>query len=368
MSQIVAEASSAWKDVGWPAHPDEDLPEPSSILYLGASGVVLALDALRRAGYTCPFDVAAAAQHVFEALPAAHDEGWESTAYLMGDAGAALVAALFGHEDAADRLATLCEANLSTTADELCTGVPGTMLAAFAMAQNRHDERWGDLIQKSADALWSRWNVEVRGVDIWEQRGLYGFIDKRFLGAGHGFVGNVGALLVAEHFLDNERRGALKRRAIAATLAFAQRQGERVNWPVLADDSPADRLQWCHGAPGFVIALAGIPVGEYPDFDDLLLQAGETIWDAGPLVKGPSLCHGTSGNGFAFLALYRRTGEKRWLQRARRFAMHAIAQMGRERERFGLARYSLWTGDLGVALYLNACRTGDPRILTLNTW
>ena len=42
--------------------------------------------------------------------------------------------------------------------------------------------------------------------------------------------------------------------------------------------------------------------------------------------KGAGLCHGTSGNGYALLKTFERTGDERWLERARRFAVHALAQ------------------------------------------
>jgi hypothetical protein len=90
-------------------------------------------------------------------------------------------------------------------------------------------------------------------------------------------------------------------------------------------------------------------------FDDLLEAAGELVWTAGPLVKGSGLCHGTAGNGYAFLGLHARMHETRWLDRARRFAMHAIAQCDRARERYGQGRYTLWTGDGGLAVYLHHC-------------
>ena len=79
------------------------------------------------------------------------------------------------------------------------------------------------------------------------------------------------------------------------------------------------------------------------------------VWHAGPLVKGPNLCHGTAGNGYAFLALYRRTREARWLERARAFAMHALRQVESMRAKHGQGRHSLWTGDVGVALYALDC-------------
>jgi hypothetical protein len=41
-----------------------------------------------------------------------------------------------------------------------------------------------------------------------------------------------------------------------------------------------------------------------------------------------------------------------WLERAGGFAMTAIAQCAEARKDFGRGRYSLWTGDLGLAIYL----------------
>ena len=72
-----------------------------------------------------------------------------------------------------------------------------------------------------------------------------------------------------------------------------------------------------------------------------------TVWNAGPLRKGPGICHGTAGNGYAFLKLFHRTGDEVWLARARSFAMHAIAQSERANARYGRGRYTLWTGDPG---------------------
>jgi Lanthionine synthetase C-like protein len=69
------------------------------------------------------------------------------------------------------------------------------------------------------------------------------------------------------------------------------------------------------------------------------------------------LCHGTSGNGLAFLRLFRRTGDELWLKRARRFAMHALAQVAASPP-----RYSLWTGGVGVALYLVRCLDGEATV------
>jgi len=105
-----------------------------------------------------------------------------------------------------------------------------------------------------------------------------------------------------------------------------------------------------------------------PGFDALLLDGGRFAWAAGPLTKGSNLCHGTGGNGYAFLKLYRRTNDQIWLDRARRFAMTAIFQYRGAQMVAGRGRYSLWTGDIGLAIYLWDCITGDPRFPTIDVF
>ena len=131
------------------------------------------------------------------------------------------------------------------------------------------------------------------------------------------------------------------------------------NWPPrprpeLPGPDGQIRVQWCAGSPGIVIAAA-----DYLD-EELLLAGAELPWRAGPpgLEKGPSICHGTAGNGYAFLEVFARTGDERWLERARRFAVHALGQVRRLRAERGRGRYSLFTGDLGVALYAADCLDG----------
>ena len=80
-----------------------------------------------------------------------------------------------------------------------------------------------------------------------------------------------------------------------------------------------------------------------------------------PAEQGRGVCHGTAGNGCAFLALHARTGDGRWLERARAFAMHALEQVDPSKP-----RHSLWTGDIGVALYLRACLDGWEGMPILN--
>jgi hypothetical protein len=132
-------------------------------------------------------------------------------------------------------------------------------------------------------------------------------------------------------------------------MRFAVIEDGLANWP-RREGVEADRLQWCSGAPG-ILACAH----SYLD-EELLLAGAELIWQAGPpgMEKGSGICHGTAGNGHAFLKVFERTGDELWLDRARRFAVHALEQI----ERRGFGRYSLFTGDVGVALYAADCLEG----------
>jgi lantibiotic modifying enzyme len=189
----------------------------------------------------------------------------------------------------------------------------------------------------------------------WTQH-LYGQ-EGRGLTPPHGLVGNVQALL---QLLDRNRADTLKRESAALLAGTAVQDEGLANWPPRPrPDLPGPdgqiRVQWCAGAPGIVIAAAAY-------LDEELLRAGaELPWRTGPprLEKGPGICHGTAGNGYAFLKAFARTGEEHWLERARLFAMHALAQVERLRSEHGRGRHSLWTGDLGVALYAADCIDGS---------
>jgi hypothetical protein len=122
----------------------------------------------------------------------------------------------------------------------------------------------------------------------------------------------------------------------------------------------------CHGAPAIVTGLYDFPPQQAPEMAAMLLAAGHATWQAGPLTKGHGLCHSTAGNGCVFLKLSRRTGDALWLQRARSFAVHAVTQYERSRAHYGQGRYTLWTGDPGLAVYLRHCIHGKADLLALD--
>ena len=237
---------------------------------------------------------------------------------------------------------------------ELFNGTPGTMLAALHLAEATGAPRWLELWQRCAAEVLDQFGPDPElGVRIWIQY-RHGRL-LRSVGAGHGFASNLHSLWRGRRLLDPERLGELERAATETAERLALTDGDLVNWPTAADAYWAEqfptRVQWCHGAPGMITSLWSLP--REPRLDRLLRGAGELVWAAGPLRKGAGLCHGTAGNGCALLALHERFGEPLWRDRARAFAAHALEQLEPDRP-----RHSLWTGDLGVALYLRACLEG----------
>ena len=361
IAAIVSDADAALDaDALWPVHEwdawiySRSIEQPLKVLYGGAAGMAWGLDALRRGNRAeTTLDLARVALRALErerAEPdATADEHYRPGSLLDGETGPLLVAfRLTSDATIADDLHALVRGNVVNPTDDISWGVPGTLLAALAVHEWTGERRWLDAAHDSAEALRAR-----RGEDrLWRQDDDY-----RGLGTLHGAAGNTLALLrlEPEDGLARETADVLARHAV--------REGGLANWPG-ATGRPLVRqrdgracLQWCTGAPG---VLAG--AWDYLD-EDLVLAGAELVWRAGAHgdEKGHGLCHGTSGNGFALLKAFARTGDERWLQRARRFAVHALSQAERISAANGCRRYSLFTGDVGTALFAAACLDADTR-------
>ncbi len=380
IATIVADTEARFSpDTFWPMHPrdaDDASTAPAYPLYHGACGVIWALRYLQHVGAArltrsyAPFLNELLARN--RAWLAA--EGIVATgAYMMGDTPIRML--MFSDEPSpahAAQIEQLIEDNLGNPARELMWGSPGTMLAALFMHELTHertgDSRWAELFLRSARMLQSqlKWSSEHE-CHYWTQD-LYG-ASSTYIDAVHGFVGTASPLIRGRQLFDAGEWGEWQRCIENTVRRCATTEDGLANWRawLIRPDGPARGMlmQFCHGAPGFVITLADIPGNS---LDDLLLAGGEATWRAGPLAKGSNLCHGTGGNGYAFLKLYERTGDAKWLTRARAFAMHAIEQTEADAARHGRMRYSLWTGDPGFAIYLWDCINGRARFPTLDVF
>ncbi|HEX4745811.1 MAG TPA: LanC-like protein [Gaiellaceae bacterium] len=358
--EIVADTEGALRGpkLLWPADTWDSwrATRPLKEVYAGAAGVLWALADLREQGHAeMRLDLGALALGALERQRSRPDfarwsdlpEPRESSLF-SGEAGNLLVAYRLAPSPAlADALQLRVLTNAENEANELLFGAPGSLVIARLMLQWTGEARWRGACDEVAAAVLASRDSDGQ----WTQL-LFGHAT-RYLGPAHGLVGNVQVLLP---LLDDPRRADLVRstREILSRAAFV---GEGLaNWPPEQSDRLENkrgeiRLQWCHGAPGILCAAAS-----YLDEELVLAGAGLT-WAARAHrdAKGASLCHGTAGNGYALLAAFERTRDELWLERARRFAMHALAQTRRLREQRGRGRYSLFTGDLGVAAFLSAC-------------
>jgi lanthionine synthetase-like protein len=338
---IVADAEAAFDGTRWPWHPRDGEEWGFSDIYIGGAGVIWALSELGSTGWE---DAAVSFIDQYRARPSPWDEDPVETSYHFGELGIALVAfRLTRDARIADRIHELVLAGLDSEANEVMYGAPGALLVAEAMVAWTGEPRWDEA-----------WRTAARRVEAArDPDGLWtshiGGHDSRYLGPAHGYAGNVRALA---------NRGSAP--ALADLSPYTLREDGLANWvPVEGSGPDQIRVQWCHGAPGMVSTLGDLLHLE------LAVSGGELTWRAGPLAKGVGLCHGTAGNAYAFLVLHRRTGDEVWRDRARAFALHAIARVEQERAAVGRGRYSLFTGDLGVALLLRHLLDGEDRFPTM---
>lgn len=114
-----------------------------------------------------------------------------------------------------------------------------------------------------------------------------------FLGAVHGDIGNITQLVLSLPELAPVVEAHLGR--------LLDMQLADGGWPSLngSEDSETEKVQLCHGPPGFLYSL--IPLRPYfpalqDRIDAAIAKARECVWEKGLLKKEPSLCHGIFGN------------------------------------------------------------------------
>lgn len=206
---------------------------------------------------------------------------------------------------------------------------------------------------------------------LWEWHG------KQYLGAAHGVAGILYTLL---HFLPEMRDiDAQDGSDIIGTVRSAVERLDGLCFPTGNLRSSVGRetdklVHWCHGSAGYVLLL----VKAYEIFgEERYLRRAEkiardVIYPRGLLRKGVGLCHGISGNAYAFLAVYRgrlaerRTKEGRavaatppdnlteedeWVKLARLFANFAIHNLENLRD-VPDRPYSLYEGIGGLSALL----------------
>ena len=350
-------------DGRWPLDPADAEPDDehaASCLYHGAAGIAWALGELDPGLVDPEFVEGLADRIVAEPDP----PEWAARGVWVGVSGVLAVAERHRPDPTRrDRLAELALAALDSPALEVMFGHPGHMALAAQLHERTGEERWAEIWSAGAARLLDEWRYDDElGAWLWTQR--FGTREMPNIGAAHGLVGNVHVLLGGGALLPDAQRDEVERRAVETVTSLAVVEDGLANWPPAAGSSLVAndriRVQWCHGASGVLISLWDC-APEDDDWSELLMAAGRLVWEAGPFRNEPGVCHGTAGSAYALLALWRRTGDEEWLERARALAVHAAAQVEERAARLGHGRHSLFTGDEGVALCLASCIEGDER-------
>lgn len=117
---------------------------------------------------------------------------------------------------------------------------------------------------------------------------------KEYSGAVHGTIG-----IILQCVLSCPDRASELESELVDML---DQQLESGNWPSSAQSRDDRLVQFCHGAPGFVLSLLKLRA-YYPhlaeDIDAAIERGRRCIWERGLLVKEPCLCHGIAGNALA---------------------------------------------------------------------
>ncbi|KAF8018491.1 hypothetical protein BT93_H3387 [Corymbia citriodora subsp. variegata] len=231
---------------------------------------------------------------------------------------------------------------------DLLYGRAGFLWAALFLNKNLGQETVpDDLLMPIVDAVLA--GGKAGASDIASCPLMYRWHGTRYLGAANGLAGILQVLLhfpLREESVDDVK-GTLR-------YMMSKRFPHSGNYPS-SEGNPRDKLvQWSHGATGMAITLckASQMFPQDREFRDAAIEAGEVVWKNG-LVKKVGLADGISGNAYAFLSLYRLTGERIYEDRARAFAIfpyHNVNKpVGTEHAHVVDYAFSLYQGLAGVA-------------------
>ena len=380
IAAIVAEATMAYTpESGFPVHPREDGQPKSSGLYFGSSGVLWAIWYLHRLGYAHADEgwlidmLTPLVQHTRREVEKSSPAMAGEVAYLFGPLPVLMMLVeLTGDDRWREQLIAEVARSVDAPVRELMWGTPGVLTATHLITDPIVRDEIEPMDARNVDKLMQAWMVDAFGLRVLQEE-LYGR-KTIYNGAVHGMAGQVLPLLQRTGSLPGDVAERVTSDAREWLLRSASHGDHGANWaPQLVaqgtDTTPFQSqmlLQICHGAPGIIVCCRHLERDDV--VDEVLLQGAELIWHAGPLAKGPGLCHGTSGNGYALLDAYEQTGEPGWLERARLFGAHASEQYRVERLEHRRQRYSLWTGDPGLAVFLAGCIEGVAVFPTLDVF
>lgn len=111
---------------------------------------------------------------------------------------------------------------------------------------------------------------------------------------GHGYMGIVTQIILGDLSYASKLETTVSE--------LLDQQIDSGTWPFALGDRK-ELVQFCHGAPGFAISLLAIG-HHFPSLqqrnDAAISKDRECTWNEGLIKKELNLCHGITGNAFAF--------------------------------------------------------------------
>ncbi|KAL3080025.1 hypothetical protein niasHT_034583 [Heterodera trifolii] len=180
---------------------------------------------------------------------------------------------------------------------------------------------------------------------------MFEWYNTEYLGAAHGVSGIYQMMLSFWDLLDASAKSDLKQ-SVDWLLSTQFSDG---NFPSSSDriGLSEELVHWCHGASGvlhlLIVASLVFKEGKHLESAE---RCANLIWARGILRKGPGICHGVAGNGYAFLLLFRLTKNDKFLQMAHWFAFIMMAPSFEASARVPDCPWSLFEGWAGALCFL----------------
>lgn len=285
--------------------------------------------------------------------------------YLNGTFGLyvikALISCLLGNN--IDFISVFCKDLLNTIVtpgyqqigdDEILNGRAGFLMGIFFLRINCNVEVISDSEIKNILSAIIQSGREYSLKNQSKANLMFQWHGSEYLGAAHGISGIYHVLLNFWNLLTKIEKDQVKQ-SIDWLLSL---QTENGNFPSSSSNINIDKgenelVHWCHGATGVIQMLvsAFITLGDHK-YLKAAEKCAQLIWEKGILRKGPGICHGLAGGGYAFLLLYRLTSDIKYLNRAKVFALIMMNPDFKHLSQTPDSPYSLFEGWAGSLCFL----------------
>lgn len=218
------------------------------------------------------------------------------------------------------RLATFLERACRGPMD-LYFGAPGWLTALAVLRQEIADPRlasWGERLARASDRALP-----------WDSN--------RFFGFAHGIAGNAFARLQWAG-VDRSQAPEGLHRLLGRLARAGVRRDRGLNWPIRRSRTRRRFLTTlCHGSPGMIFALTeGSRAFNDPSLLEFARAAGRST--QADSASNETLCCGSTGQGYALLALDRADPGRGWREQAVRLALRSARNARRIEGPFGLLK------------------------------